>query len=237
MSNIFKSNSRFSALLDDKNDFKKDKQRKNEIKVERKETRFKSSDEKETKSYKLEIKGQNEFKKEKQKERLDIDILSINNFPELISVKKNDNEEQNQTSCTYIDILKKKEEVKDIIDDPDLVNLEPGWLFMKKDPQTRNTIMKYGIGTIFYEKPKRTEKEIILDIVDTLVELHEKRTEEYIELNGYDVWEKMFKYPNWEERETYLYEEDESSDEDEDEDDENDEDYAYYDDYDEYYDY
>jgi hypothetical protein len=241
MSNIFKSNSRFSALLDDKNDFKKEKekQRKNEIKSERKESRFKRSDEKEANHCKLEIKANNEFKKEKQKEKekqqLDIDILSINNFPELISsVKKNDNKQQ---YISYMDALKKKEEVKDIIDDPDLVNLEPGWLFMKKDPQTRNTIMKYGIGTVFYEEPKRTEKEIILDIVDTLVELHEKKTEEYIELNGYDVWEKMFKYPNWEERESYLYEEDDSSDEDEDEDDENDEDYDYYDDYDEYYDY
>jgi len=239
MTNIFKSNSRFSALLDDKNDFKKekDKQRKNEIKPEnkeeqtkyseRKESRFKPSDQKVIEPYK------NEFKKQKQKEKdkpkLDIDILSMDNFPELISsVKKNDDKEQ---TITYMDALKKKEEVKDIIDDPDLVNLEPGWLLMKKDHETGNIIMKYGLGTVFYEEPKRTEKEIILDIVDTLVELHEKRTEEYIELNGYDIWEKMFKYPNWEERESYLYEEDETSDEDE----EDEEDYDY-DDYDDYYD-
>jgi len=98
MSNIFKSNSRFSALLDDKNDFKKEKekQRKNEIKSERKESRFKRSDEKEGNHCKLEIKTNNEFKKEKQKEKeqLDIDILSLNNFPELITtLKKNDNKE------------------------------------------------------------------------------------------------------------------------------------------------
>jgi hypothetical protein len=236
MTNIFKSNSRFSALLDDKNDFKKekDKQRKNEIKEEqtkyseRKESRFKPSDQKVIQPYKNEFKGE----KEKEKPKLDIDILSMDNFPELISsVKKNDDKEQ---TITYMDALKKKEEVKDIIDDPDLVNLEPGWLLMKKDPETGNIIMKYGLGTVFYEEPKRTEKEIILDIVDTLVELHEKRTEEYIELNGYDTWEKMFKYPNWEERESYLYEEDETSDEDEEDEDEEDYDY---DDYDEYYDY
>jgi hypothetical protein len=236
MTNIFKSNSRLSALLDDKNDFKKekDKQRKNEIKEEqtkyseRKESRFKPSDQKVIQPYKNEFKGE----KEKEKPKLDIDILSMDNFPELISsVKKNDDKEQ---TITYMDALKKKEEVKDIIDDPDLVNLEPGWLLMKKDPETGNIIMKYGLGTVFYEEPKRTEKEIILDIVDTLVELHEKRTEEYIELNGYDTWEKMFKYPNWEERESYLYEEDETSDEDEEDEDEEDYDY---DDYDEYYDY
>jgi hypothetical protein len=243
MSNIFKSNSRFSALLDDTKDFKKEKskQTKNEIKKEnkeeqfkyseKKESRFKSkqSEEKEITHYNLkktlEIKPQNEFKKEK--EQLNIDILSMNNFPELISsVKKNVVKEQD---VSYMDILKKQEEIKDIIADPDLVNLQPGWIFIKKDRETGNTIMKYGPETIFYEEPKRSEKEIILDIVDSLVELHEKRTEEYIELNGYDVWEKMFKYPNWEEREAYLYEEDDSSEEDE-------EYYDEYDEYDEYYD-
>jgi hypothetical protein len=247
MTNIFKSTSRFSALLDETKDFKKEKvkQTKNEIKPENKEeqfkysekkgSRFKPSDEKEIKSYKLEkgieMKGQIEYKKEKERLDIDKDILSINNFPELIStVKKNICKEQD---ISYINALKKEEEIKDNISDPDLVNLQPGHVLIKKDRKTGNTITK---RTLFYEEPKRSEKEIILDIVDTLIELHEKRTEEYIELNGYDVWEKMFKYPNWEEREAYLYEEDESSDE-EDETGEDDEYYDEYDEYDEYYDY
>ena len=249
MSNIFKSTSRFSALLDETKDLKKEKDKakpvKNEIKSEKKASRFKPSDEKEIKPYKSEkvlentVKG-DYIKNEKEKETLDIDIdididiLNTNDFPELISsVKKNDVKEQN---ISYMDALKKKEENKVVIGDPDLVNLYPGQLLIKKDPQTGNTIMKYGIGTVFYEEPKRSEKDIILDVVDALIELHENRTEEYIELNGYDVWEKMFKYPNWEEREAYLYEEDETSDE-EDETGEDDEYYDEYDEYDEYYDY
>jgi len=246
MTNIFKSNSRFSALLDGTKDFKKEKEKQTKkenkeeqfIYSEKKESRFKAKpgEEKEIKHNKLEkapeINIKNEYKKEK--ERLNIDILSMNNFPELVSsVKKNDNKEQN---ISYMDALKKKEEVEVFVGDPDLVNLYPGQLLIKKEPQTGNTIMKYGLGTVLYEEPKRSEKEIILDIVDSLVELHEKRTEEYIELNGYDVWEKMFKYPNWEEREAYLYEEDETSDE-EDETGEDDEYYDEYDEYDEYYDY
>jgi hypothetical protein len=246
MTNIFKSNSRFSALLDGKKDFKKEKEKQTKkenkeeqfIYSEKKESRFKAKpgEEKEIKHNKLEkapeINIKNEYiKKEKEKKRLDIDILSMNNFPELISsVKKNVDKEQN---ISYMDALKKKEEVEVFIGDPDLVNLQPGWVFIKKDRETGNTIMK---RTVLYEEPKRSEKEIILDIVDSLVELHEKRTEEYIELNGYDVWEKMFKYPNWEEREAYLYEEDETSDE-EDETGEDDEYYDEYDEYDEYYDY
>jgi len=263
MSNIFKPNSRFSALLEDNKDFKKQKEKKsnekekekdkenekekdkdkdkeqlNSIKSsERKESRFKTYDEKE-----VGFKTQNKFeKKEKErdnrKKKINLEPLNMDDFPELISsVKKNDNKEQ---YISYMDALKKKEEVKDIIDDPDLVNLEPGWLLIKKDPQTGNTITKYGPGTVLYEEqePKKTEKELLLDAVDALIELHEQRTDEYIELNGYDVWEKMFKYPNWQEREAYLYEEEEESEDSFDENDENDEDYyhEYDDEYDDYY--
>ena len=51
-----------------------------------------------------------------------------------------------------------------------------------------------------------------------------KRTQEYIENYGYDEWERMFKFPDWREREAYLEEmeemenqTDESEYEDEDE--------------------
>ena len=264
MSNIFKSNSRFSSLLDDTNDSsKKDKNKdKNKDKdiVENKEDKFnlfKSSDKKSSQfnkkenelERKSEFDSKKEFKKKEQEqkrageeqeqrqkqEQYKVEILNINNFPELISnVKKDNNQKQN---ISYMDILKKEQEIKDVGGDPDLVNLEPGWLLIKKDRQTGNTISKYGIGTVFYEEPNRPEEEILLDVVDTLVELHEKRTNEYIELNGYDVWEKMFKYPNWEEREAYLYEIDDVEDTSDEDDNENYDEYDYYDDYDDYNDY
>jgi hypothetical protein len=252
MTNIFKSNSRFSALLDETKDIKRDKDREKESKnkfnkveqsqssnsfksSEKKEGRFKPYDERDREKERLqkqtEINLQKELKK-KEKEQLVLEALNINNFPELISVNKKENDEKPNTS--YVDMLKKEEKIQDFDGDPDLVNLKPGWLLMKKDRQSGNTIIK---RTILYEEPKSSEKEIILEMVDALVQLHEKRTEEYIELNGYDVWEKMFKYPNWEEREAYLEEEeeiDDTSDENEDEYheyDEHDDDY-----YDEYYD-
>lgn len=256
MSNIFKSNSRFSALLDDTKDVKKDRDKdrdrdrdresKNKLNKdglsnsfkssdrfsEKKETRFRPYNEKERQQHKLEkeqqLNAQKEFKK-KEKEQLVLEALSMDNFPELISVSKKENNEKSHAS--YMDILKKEEELKAFTGDPDLVDLEPGWLLIKKDTQTGNTIMKYGLGTVFYEEPKKSENELLLDAVDALIELHEKRTEEYIELNGYDVWEKMFKYPNWEEREAYLEEEDETDDSSEENDDEYHDEY-----YDEYYD-
>lgn len=239
MSHIFKPNSRFSSLLEDNKDFKKQKEKKSNEKDKEQFNSIKSSERKESrfKEKEVGINRQNNFeKKENEKKKINLEPLNMDDFPELVSsVKKNDNKEQ---TITYMDALKKEEEIKNIIDDPDLVNLEPGWLLIKKDRQTGNTIMKYGPGTVFYEEqqPKKTENELLLDAVDTLIELHEQRTNEYIELNGYDVWEKMFKYPNWQEREAYLYEEEEESEDSFDEDDEYDEDYYEYDDeYDDYY--
>jgi hypothetical protein len=253
MTNIFKPNSRFSALLDDSNDFKKEKEKEkklnkkeqsNSIKSsERKDSRFKPCDEKEIEQYKLHGEAGNSKKefqekgkgKGKDKEKLHLDPLNTNDFPELVSsVKKEINEERH---IRYIDMLKKEEEMKHSFDDPDLVNLEPGWLLIKKERQTGNTIMKYGPGSVFYEEikePEKTENELVLDVVDALIELHEKRTDEYIELNGYDVWEKMFKYPNWQEREAYLYEEEDETSVEDDEYDQ-DENFYDYDEYDDYY--
>jgi hypothetical protein len=247
MTNIFKPNSRFSALLDDNKDFKKEKEKKqnkkeqtNSIKSsEKNDSRFKACDEKEIQQYKSErevgINRQKEFQeKEKENNKLNLGVLNMNDFPELVSVTKKEISKDSQ--IRYIDMLNKEEEMKLCFDDPDLVNLKPGWLLIKKHRQTGNTIMKYGPGTVFYEEPEKSEKELVLEVVDTLIELHEKRTDEFIELNGYDTWEKMFKYSNWQEREAYLEEEEESEDSSLDSD-EYDEDYydEYEDEYDDYY--
>jgi len=250
MSNIFKANSRFSALLDDKNDSKKDKGKESKNKdndkqdtfnsfksSEKKERSFKPYDEKERERHRVE--RETEFQRQKElekkaKEQLNLESLSINNFPELISVSKRETNKSQHVS--YIDVLKKEEEIDNSLIDPDLVNLQSGWLLIKKDIQTGNTIMKYGPGTVLYEEPKTIENEIGLhDIHQAIVDLYEKRTDEFIELNGYDTWEKMFKYPNWQEREAYLDEIEEFEDTSDDENDENYEnDDDYYDDCDDY---
>jgi hypothetical protein len=250
MSNIFKGNSRFSALLDDKKDLKKEKDKhKHKDTTENKEGKvnsfkcsykresyFKPHNEKEKQQDKLEreteIQRQKELEK-KEKEQIKLESLSMNNFPALIGVDKREISDKSRVS--YIDMLKKEEEIDDSLEDDDLVNLQPGWILIKKDRKTGTTIMKYGEGTVFYKEAKNIENE---DIFNKLVDLYEKRTEEYIELNGYDTWEKMFKYPNWREREAYLYEIEESEDTSDDENNENYEnDDEYYDDYYDYDDY
>ena len=69
--------------------------------------------------------------------------------------------------------------------------------------ETENTI-KYNIECnkpIIKKLDEKTDEEIWYDTLKYLTELYEKRTNEYIELNGYDTWEHMFKFPDWRERE------------------------------------
>lgn len=241
MSNIFKSNSRFSALVDDipqqKNKEKKElstnvenkEEKFNSFKSERSfksESNFKGFNEKGRERYRLEreeeIKAQKEFD-EREKERKKQESLKIENFPELVSISKNENKEDLKIS--YIETLKKEEDIIEKIIDKDLENLKPGWVLFKRNPLTRRTIVKNHIETDIIENKEKPENEIGIDIINALVELHNKRTDEYIKNYGYEEWEKMFKFPDWREREAYLEEMEEmanessySADEDEHED-------------------
>jgi len=236
MSNIFKSNSRFSALVDDipqqKNDTKKDKEqkRKPDINVENKEERFNSF---KTDSFKPErpIRTESNFRgfndkgreryrlereeemkiikelEERERERIKQESLKIENFPELVDIQKKEITENNvETKISYVEKLK-KDDIVENYSDPDLENLKPGWVLLKRDPITRQTIFKSHPKTLIEEKEiEKTDQEIMMDILKALSELHEKRTQEYIENYGYDEWERMFKFPDWREREAWLQE-------------------------------
>jgi hypothetical protein len=96
-------------------------------------------------------------------------------------------------------------------------SLKPGWALSRKDLKTGRIITKYKPSLT--PKPReKTEQEIGLDIINALVELHEKRTEEYINMWGYDTWEKMYRFPNYDyeyfDKLDELYEERENADTD-----------------------
>ena len=227
MSNIFKSNSRFSALVDDipqqKNDTKKEKdkeqKRKPDINVENKEERFnlfkserpirtesnfRGFNDKGRERYRLEREEEMKAIKEleeRERERIKQESLKIENFPELVDIPKKE-----ITKISYIEKLK-KDDIVENYSDPDLENLKPGWVLLKRDPITRQTIFKCHHKTFIEEKEtKKTDQEIMTDIIKALSELHEKRTQEYIENYGYDELERMFKFPDWREREAWLQE-------------------------------
>ena len=243
MSNIFKTNSRFSSLIDDipqKNDNKNiKKENTSNVKVEKKEETFNSfkseqfredrrdnrrdglfSDkqrERYRKERELEFQVQKKFDEE-EKERKKQEALSIDKFPDLFGVIKKDikpdsikNEEVNNS---YIEKLLKEEEVIQKNIDSDLEYLKPGWILLKKDKNTGKIIRKHNLE-IENSVEEKSDRDIGIDIVNALVELHEKRTQEFIDLNGYDTWEKMYKFPNWQEEENYSDSEDETDEEEE----------------------
>jgi hypothetical protein len=252
MNNIFKTNTRFAALAEDipvfreKND-RKDKPKQIQSNMENRTdngnsfksvnsfknqgySNFQGSGYQRLKErYDAEDKAKKEFDKQEQERRIE-QSLQIENFPELVQPKSNIviNVEQN-----YIEKLKKFDTIQDenANIDPDLRNLKPGWIILKKDALTNKTIVK-GKTDIIQNQPI-TEQQIVSNVFHALNEQHERRTQEYIELNGYDIWERLFKSPNWREWEAeYEYEyEDDNDTSDDDEDDHNYE-YDEYDDYD-----
>lgn len=131
-----------------------------------------------------------------EKQRKNEESLKIENFPQLVQdIKKScypaDNQPQN-----YIETLKKESiNVVSESNDPDLENLSPGWLLIKKDKET-GKIIKKGITQMVYQ-PEISYDKIGNEMVDVLTNLHEKRMQQFIDINGYDTWEKMFKCPNW----------------------------------------
>lgn len=221
MSNIFKSNSRFSSLMDDiplKKDLNKNKEPKKVLQNSN-GGEFNSS-----KSEKIIVKESKDMEERSK--------FSSEHFPELvISSKKTATDTKQTVDLTYIEKLKKVDDTKICID-PDLENLKPGCVLLKRDPLTGRTLFKSHPEIIVEEKEK-TEKEIAIDILNVLVESYKKRTQEYIENYGYEEWERMFKFPNWREEEAYLEQMDEMVDNNDYEDDDYDNNY----DYDSVYDY
>jgi hypothetical protein len=82
--------------------------------------------------------------------------------------------------------------------DKDLINLKPGWVLYKKDTHTNRIIIKSHDE--IKETSSEDENENINNTFNKLVELYEYRTNQYIEQNGFDNWEKTFKFHDWKER-------------------------------------
>ena len=149
--------------------------------------------------------------------------LNPENFPDLIT---NTIEKQHtpEPSLNYSDKLKsvtvKKGNIPKNLEaevDLEYESLKPGWAVSKKDLKTGRIITKYKPSLT--PKPReKSEREIGLDIINALAELYKKRTEEYINMWGYETWEKMYRFPNYDyeyfDKLDELYEERENADTD-----------------------
>ena len=268
MSNNFKPNSRFAALVDEIKESKKD----NNMKVQKQNAKphqnaktqenakpqEKSSESNmfkrpqpvydrprrtfDNRNSKEEIERrlkEEQIRKEKQKERENeekMKNLNPENFPDIMTTTTTAIEKQKLVpSMNFSDKLKSStlkdvNVVKNVEVDLEYENLKPGWALTKKDLKTGKLITKYKESLT--PKPReKSEREIGIDIINALVELHKKRTEEYIDMWGYDTWEKMYRFPNYDyeyfDKLDELYEERENED--------NEDNKEYESDYDSYY--
>ena len=153
---------------------------------------------------------------EKLKEAHVKEMLSPQNFPNLIETPQIENK---QKYISFADKLKSelpKEKVENTID-PDYENLKPGWALSKKDTKTGKIITMYK-ESLIHPPIEKTEQEIGLDVLNALVKLYERHKEEYIQIWGYDTWEKLYRFPNYDyeyfDKLDELYEEMESEDSD-----------------------
>lgn len=173
MSNIFKTNNRFNSLND--NFDNNEKSKKNDTTL---------------------IKSHNNTFKHDNKDVVSKKFLDISedNFPVLISASKNKNIEEftNQAEIPVSSFLDKVNAKQEMVEEINLEEkpLEPGWVEIKRDPNTGRIITNTSNNTI--------EKNSHFAVLDYLVSLHQKRTQEYIENWGEDEYENMFLFPNYE---------------------------------------
>jgi hypothetical protein len=207
--NTFKTNSRFDILSEtsietdkkyveksfksDENSFKRN-DRSTRISTDRNEINTLTN--KYTKEQ-LERKSIEERCRKEKEEKDLIRSLSQENFPGLTT---NSPIKQNTSiiGLSYFDKITSTVGKAISINEEELeyANLKPGWVLIKKDSISNKIITKHKCicKTNIHNNPINNNEN---DIINALVELHEKRTNEYIELWGYDEWEKMFRFTNY----------------------------------------
>lgn len=75
--------------------------------------------------------------------------------------------------------------------------LDPGWVSLRKDSCSNKIIWTEGVQKKQQSPVEKTDNDYANDVLDALADLYERRDEEYIEAWGYEDWEKMFRFPNY----------------------------------------
>lgn len=222
MSNKFKSNSRFSALMEDipikdKKEQKKDNKKeekniiedKNEPKVnsfknvgfrensfnndKRYDSRYRPIDEKEKKRL-IEERAATE------KSKLEFEKKEKERLRDEALQENNfpelfiSKKEVNTNKLNYAEKIIKEDEVILDTKGKDDNNIKPGWITIRKDKQTGKIIRESNTE---YEEKRIYNRQSGQNVLNALADLHEKRTREYIDNYDYDTWENMFKFQNY----------------------------------------
>lgn len=201
MSNMFKQNSRFAILAEtttEHNNSTSNKIIKENTRPQINYKQQKSVTNTERKNFEEKLRKEECNKIEK--ERI-TKLLHIDNFPTLCKKSSKNINDTNNASF----LAKLNNSIENDINENDINEntesnpnkLAPGWISMSFDPLTNKTNTTYNDTSL-------SKKDTSYDVLCTLCNSHERNKMEYINLYGYDIWEKTFKSPNWEEDESYL---------------------------------
>jgi hypothetical protein len=201
------SNSRFSNFIETRDAFSAPRKSKQEYKQEHKPehktntNRFKQQDS---------FNDNTSFMKTQATSQTTKIFINQNDFPALSAVSGNNTNEKMSFKTlfnknnTKNDNKCRDSQVEPEID-PDLKNLEPGWLLIKRDKTSSKPIMKgniidnvhTNISNKTMQTPAKKEHEEISELFQSIIETNRRRKDEFIELNGYDVWESMYQFPDY----------------------------------------
>ena len=119
-----------------------------------------------------------------EKEKKTAPLISINDFPELISIN---NKKISSNQMNFLNLIKKAETK---CKEEKIINQ----IKLDKNLKPESTLLKKDLSPAYREEEI---KEVAYEVFKKLEELYEKRTNKYIELWGYDEWERMFMFSNY----------------------------------------
>ncbi len=192
MSNTFKQNSRFSALIDDNAAPPKNEKPKPRGDYSDRPQRNRYTDKYSSKDQ-FDRNGQNQESRIKANAALQLE-LTDENFPSIMPPTTN----KVKTDLNYTELftsLSNTQPTKVVVD-ANIETLPPGWVSLKKDPASNKIIWRENKSK-HADPVEKSENELATEALDALVELYDMRDEEYIDTWGYEDWERTFRFPNY----------------------------------------
>ena len=192
MSNTFKQNSRFSALIDDNAALPKNEKPKPRGDYSDRPQRNRYTDKYSSKDQ-FDRNGQNQESRIKANAALQLE-LTDENFPSIMPPTTN----KVKTDLNYTELftsLSNNQPTKVVVD-ANIETLPPGWVSLKKDPASNKIIWRENKSKNA-DPVEKSENELATEALDALVELYDMRDEDYIDTWGYEDWERTFRFPNY----------------------------------------
>jgi hypothetical protein len=120
-----------------------------------------------------------------------------NDYEANIFKKMNKHKKEPENILHYPDLTKQNysQKQKEIVEpkmvETKIIDLQP--IIVEKEM----VIEKEMVVESEIEKKQKQTQDLANNVFYSLVNLHEKRTNDYINMWGYDEWERMFRFPNY----------------------------------------